>query len=67
MARTLFLMIVTLLILGSLWFLVTRFEISQLPGNFDFKVGGSIVTVPILSCVIASILLSLLFRFMRRF
>lgn len=67
MAKNFFLMIFTLLLLGVVWFFGERFGLSRLPGSYSFQTGAGTVTVPVLSCIVLSVLLSLLFRFMRRF
>lgn len=67
MAKNFLMMIFTLLFLGVFWFFGERFGLSRLPGSYDFQMGGGTVTVPVLSCIVLSVVLSLLFRFMRRF
>ncbi|MBC7532039.1 MAG: DUF2905 domain-containing protein [Oligoflexus sp.] len=67
MAKNFLLMIFTLLLLGVFWFFGERFGLANLPGSYNFQLGGGTVTVPILSCIVLSVALALFFRFMRRF
>jgi hypothetical protein len=56
-----------LLIVGFLWQVVGRFlPIGKLPGDFLFKSGQTTVYFPIMTCIIISIVLSLLFSLFRR-
>lgn len=67
MAKNFLVLIFTLLLLGCCWFFGERFGLARLPGSYSFQLGQSQVTVPVLSCIVLSVLLSLFFRFMRRF
>jgi hypothetical protein len=66
MLRNFLILIVTLLLLAGLWMAGQRYGLSNLPGTYEFRLGNSQVAVPILSCIVISVLLSLLFRFLRR-
>jgi hypothetical protein len=67
MGKTLMVIGAVLLIVGFLWQVVGRFlPIGKLPGDFLFKSGQTTVYFPIMTCIIISIVLSLLFSLFRR-
>ncbi len=67
MIKNFVVLIFILLLLGTFFMLLQRYGINNLPGNYNFKFGRTHVTVPILSCVVLSLVLSIFLRFMRRF
>ncbi|MFC4618131.1 DUF2905 domain-containing protein [Camelliibacillus cellulosilyticus] len=53
---------VVLVIIGALWMLFGR-----LPGDFVFRKGKATIYFPIMTCIIISIVLSLIFYLLNRF
>jgi hypothetical protein len=57
---------VALLVLGILLVAFPRIGLGRLPGDFHFRRGSVDIYIPLATSLIASILLTLLFRLFRR-
>lgn len=55
-----------ILVVGLLWPWLGRIGLGRLPGDFVFNVGGAKVYVPIVTCIVLSIVLTLVLRFFGR-
>ncbi len=66
MQKLLILLGAILLIVGLLWPWLGRIGLGRLPGDFAFDVGGARIYVPIVTCIILSIVLTLVLRFFGR-
>ncbi len=61
MAKTLITSGIILIVLGVCWSLLQKLNLGQLPGDFIFKSGAFKFYFPLTTCVIISIVLSILF------
>lgn len=66
MQRFLILLGVLILIVGLLWPWLGRIGLGRLPGDLAFEVGGAKIYVPIVTCIVISVVLTLIFRFFGR-
>lgn len=66
MAKILVITGIILIVLGLLWPLFKNLGIGQLPGDIIFKRGGFTFYFPIVTCIILSILLSIILWFFNR-
>jgi hypothetical protein len=57
---------VILLVVGLLWPWLGRIGLGRLPGDFAFDVGGARIYVPLVTCIVLSIVLTLVLRFFGR-
>lgn len=55
-----------ILVVGLLWPWLGRIGLGRLPGDFVFNVGGAKVYVPIVTCIVLSIVLTLVLRLFGR-
>ncbi|MBB6449513.1 hypothetical protein HNR44_001462 [Geomicrobium halophilum] len=59
---------VVLIVIGLIWQVGGRFlPIGRLPGDILFKSGSTTIYFPIVTCIILSVVLSLIFFIMGRF
>ncbi len=54
------------LVLGLLWPLLQKLNFGSLPGDFLFKSGNFKVYFPLTTCLVISIVISILFWFFRK-
>ncbi|GAF24512.1 MULTISPECIES: DUF2905 domain-containing protein [Shouchella] len=67
MGRTLMIVGAIILAIGLIWELAGRFiPLGKLPGDFLFKSGNTTIYFPIVTCIIISVVLSLILSFIRR-
>jgi hypothetical protein len=66
LGRTLVLLGGALLAVGALLWIGGRLGIGRLPGDLDFRVGNARVVFPIVTCIVLSILLTLVLNFLGR-
>jgi hypothetical protein len=66
MQKILILVGVLILVVGLLWPWLGRIGFGRLPGDFTFEVGGAKVYVPLVTCLVISAVLTLIFRFFGR-
>jgi hypothetical protein len=66
MQRFLILLGVLILVVGLLWPWLGRIGLGRLPGDFAFEVGGARIYVPVVTCIVISVVLTLIFRFFGR-
>jgi hypothetical protein len=66
MQKFLILLGVLILVVGLLWPWLGRIGLGRLPGDFSFEVGGARVYVPLVTCIVISVVLTLIFRFFGR-
>jgi hypothetical protein len=57
---------VILLVVGLLWPWLGRIGLGRLPGDFAFDVGFARIYVPLVTCIVLSIVLTLVLRFFGR-
>jgi len=66
MARTLITIGVILVVLGLCWPLLQKINLGRLPGDIVFKSGRLKVYFPLTTCLIISVVLSILFWIWRK-
>lgn len=64
--RTLLLVGLSIALVGGLWMLAEKLGLGRLPGDLVFKRKNFTVYVPVLSSIVVSLLLTLLFNLFRR-
>ena len=52
-------------VIGLLWPLVSKLPLGKLPLDLSMKIGNTQVFIPIGTCILASILISVIFRILR--
>jgi hypothetical protein len=57
---------IIILAVGLLWPWLGRIGLGRLPGDFSFEVGGARIYVPLVTCILISIVLTLILRFFGR-
>ena len=62
MQRLLILAGLLLLTAGLLWPWISQLPLGRLPGDIAFQRGGAKVYVPVVICIVLSVVLTLLFR-----
>jgi hypothetical protein len=55
-----------ILVVGLLWPWLGRIGLGRLPGDFSFELGGARIYVPLVTCIVISIVLTLVLRFFGR-
>jgi hypothetical protein len=55
-----------ILVVGLLWPWLGKIGLGRLPGDFAFEVGGAKVYVPLVTCIVISLVLTLILRFFGR-
>jgi len=66
MAKTLITIGVILVVIGLCWPLVHKFNLGRLPGDLVFKSGNLKVYFPLATCLVISVVLSILFWIFRK-
>ena len=66
MSRTLIIIGLLVLAAGLLWPLLHKLSLGRLPGDFVIRREGLTPYVPIATCILISIVLSVIFWFLRR-
>ena len=66
MQKTLILLGVLILVAGLLWPWLGKIGLGRLPGDFTFEVGGAKIYVPLVTCIVISVLLTLVLRLFGR-
>jgi len=66
MARTLITIGVILVVLGLCWPLLQKLNLGRLPGDIVFKSGNLKVYFPLTTCLVISVVLSILFWIWRK-
>jgi hypothetical protein len=66
MQKFLILLGVLILVVGLLWPWLGKIGLGRLPGDFAFEVGGAKIYVPLVTCIVISVVLSLIFRLFGR-
>ena len=66
MGKTLITIGIILVILGLCWPLLQKLNLGRLPGDFVFKSGSFKFYFPLTTCIVISVLLSLLLWFWRK-
>ncbi len=66
MAKTLIIVGIVLVLLGICWPLVQKLNLGELPGDFVFKSGDVKFYFPLATCVVISVVLSILFWIFRK-
>ncbi len=66
MAKTLITIGMLLVVLGLCWPLVEKLHLGHLPGDFVFRSGNCKFYLPLTTCIVISVLLSLLYWFCRK-
>lgn len=61
MAKTLIVIGIVLIVLGFCWPLIQKLNLGRLPGDFTFKSGGVTFYFPLTTCIVISVVLSILF------
>jgi hypothetical protein len=54
------------IVIGLVFLMADKFPLGRLPGDFRFTLGRFRVHIPIVTCVLFSLLLTLLFNFFSR-
>ena len=54
-----------IIVIGLLWPLVSKLPLGKLPLDLSMKIGNTQVFIPIGTCILVSILISVLFRIFR--
>jgi hypothetical protein len=62
MQKTLILIGAAILFAGLAWPWLSQMPFGRLPGDFRFEVGGAKVFFPIATCIVVSVVLTLLLR-----
>jgi hypothetical protein len=57
---------VVILTVGVLWPWLGRIRFGRLPGDFAFEVGGAKVHIPLVTCIVLSVVLTLVLRLFGR-
>ncbi len=57
---------VLILVVGLLWPWLGKIGLGRLPGDFVFEVGGAKIYVPLVTCIVLSLVLTLILRFFGR-
>lgn len=66
MAKTLITVGVIFVVLGLCWPLLQKLNLGRLPGDFVFKSGNFKLYFPLTTCLVISLVLSILFWFFRK-
>ena len=66
MTKTLIIIGILLIILGLSWPLVQKLPLGRLPGDLVFKAGNIRFFFPLTTCIVISVVLSLLFWLFRK-
>ena len=66
MQRLLIIVGVVILVIGLLWPWLGRIGLGRLPGDFAFEVGGAKIYFPLVTCIVLSIVLTLILRLFGR-
>jgi hypothetical protein len=66
MQRTLITIGIAVLVTGLLWPWLSKLGLGRLPGDFRIQSGGSVFYFPLATCLIVSIVLSLVLWLLRR-
>jgi len=66
MAKTLITIGVIFVVLGLCWPLLQKVNLGRLPGDFVFKSGNFKVYLPLTTCLVISVVLSILFWIFRK-
>lgn len=66
MQKLLIVLGVVILAVGLLWPWLGRLGLGRLPGDFAFEVGGAKIYVPLVTCIVISLVLTLILRFFGR-
>ncbi|MBU0961623.1 MAG: DUF2905 domain-containing protein [Proteobacteria bacterium] len=66
MAKTLITIGIILIVLGLCWPLLQKLNLGRLPGDFAFKSGNVKFYFPLTTCIIISVVLSILFWIFRK-
>jgi hypothetical protein len=66
MQRTLITIGIAVFITGLLWPWLSKLGLGRLPGDFRIQSGGSVFYFPLATCLIVSVVLSLLLWLLRR-
>ena len=61
MAKTLIIIGIILVLIGICWPLLQKLNLGQLPGDFVFKSGNFKFYFPLTTCIVISVVLSILF------
>jgi hypothetical protein len=67
MARFLISIGLSLVLMGVLWHFGSRFGIGQLPGDISIKKGNTTFYFPVVTCLVLSVVLSLVFWIFGKF
>ena len=54
-----------IIVVGVLWPLITKLPLGKLPLDFSTKIGNAQVFFPLGTCILLSMILSVLFKFFR--
>jgi Protein of unknown function (DUF2905) len=66
MGRWLIVLGLSLLVIGLLWAWLSKLGLGRLPGDLAFERGGVRIYVPIMTCLVISLVLSLLLWLLNR-
>ncbi|WP_083907232.1 DUF2905 domain-containing protein [Desulfocapsa sulfexigens] len=66
MAKTLIIIGLIFVLLGVCWPLLQKFNLGRLPGDFVFKSWGFKFYLPLTSCIVISVVLSILLWIFRK-
>jgi len=67
MARFLISLGISLVLMGVFWHFGSRLGVGQLPGDISFKMGNTTVYFPVITSIVLSLVLSLLFWLFGKF
>jgi hypothetical protein len=67
MQRTLFIVALIFLALAVAWPLLSKFPWGRLPGDFTFRGDSYTIRIPLATCLLLSLLLTLVLNLWRRF
>ncbi|MCP1673005.1 hypothetical protein J2T57_000097 [Natronocella acetinitrilica] len=66
MSRVFIILGIALIAIGLLWPWISKLGLGRLPGDIVIERGGSTIYFPIMTCLVISVLASLLFWLFRR-
>ncbi len=65
MQQTIIILGISLVVIGLIWPFITKLPLGQFPGDLIFQSGNFSFYFPIVTCLVLSVALSVLFNFFR--